>query len=100
MKVSDLVLDLRTASLTKVVSAFVQAEDVPRQTASSITGVAKSIRALAEAGEHRAAGDLAAQLGKQVENLTLEEPLLDWRKLLGRHCASVVNATGPGREVK
>jgi hypothetical protein len=100
VKIVDLVLDNRTMRLTKVVKAFTLAEDLERPAARSLVDTTTAIRALAEAGETRACGDLAERLGKATMELVVENPALDWPALIGRHCQAVVNATGPKREVR
>jgi hypothetical protein len=97
MKVSDYVVDVRTAALVKVVKAFTLAEDIEARTARSVNHAASAIRALAEAGEIRAAGELAERLGKMADNLAVDEPALDWARLVSKHCDAVARSTGPRR---
>jgi hypothetical protein len=88
----DVVVDGRTSRLLKFVQAVQLAEELPKESAKRLVGMARAVRLLAEAGEP----DLAKFLVTDMEKLLVEarkEGLPEaWLDSFRQHCRSVRSA--------
>ena len=92
MRYLDVVVDGRTSRFLKLVQSAQLTEELPKESAKRMVGMARAVRLLAEAGE----SDLAKHVVTDMEKLVVEardDGLQEsWLVSFRQHCKSVRSA--------